>query len=121
MRFSLRAESESSLCISQTRYIFLLSNPNINEFTSENQSRALCKAIIEGNTKELNRMCSGFEKHQVNMKHPLGWTPLHVACVNDDMEAVKLLIKHGADPNIQDTFSITSESDWSSAREMAIV
>lgn len=41
----------------------------------------------------------------VNIRHPLGWTPLLLAAVNDRVEIVKLLLKAGADPNMSDEFS----------------
>lgn len=45
------------------------------------------------------------EKMNVNQRHPLGWTPLHVAVINDKLENVKVLIAAGADPNAPDEFS----------------
>lgn len=38
------------------------------------------------------------------MRHPLGWTALHLAAINAKPEVVKLLLKHGADVNLQDEF-----------------
>lgn len=40
----------------------------------------------------------------VNVRHPLGWTALHVAAVSGNVEAVKALLKAGADPNLGDEF-----------------
>eukprot|EP00795_Rhopilema_esculentum_P000978 gene978-10749_t len=41
----------------------------------------------------------------VNEKHPLGWTALHVAAVNGNPRAVQILLEAGADPNVMDEFS----------------
>nr|XP_034171700.1 caseinolytic peptidase B protein homolog [Osmia lignaria] len=40
----------------------------------------------------------------VNVRHPLGWTALHVAAINGQSKVIKLLIEHGADVNVQDDF-----------------
>lgn len=40
----------------------------------------------------------------VNSKHPLGWTALHVAAINGKSEVVKFLISNGADINAGDEF-----------------
>ena len=42
----------------------------------------------------------------VNMKHSLGWTALHVACVNGNVPMAKYLLEHGADPNLGDEFTL---------------
>jgi ATP-dependent Clp protease ATP-binding subunit ClpB len=44
------------------------------------------------------------EGFDVNVRHTLGWTALHVAAVNGNVEAVKTLLKAGADPNLGDEF-----------------
>ena len=41
----------------------------------------------------------------VNCRHPYGWTALHAAAMNGKAEAVKFLLKSGADPNTPDNFS----------------
>ena len=39
------------------------------------------------------------------MRHPLGWNALHTAAINGKVEALKFLIKSGADINAGDNFS----------------
>lgn len=44
------------------------------------------------------------EGADVNRRHPLGWTALHVASVNGKANAVVALLEAGADPNLGDEF-----------------
>jgi ankyrin repeat protein len=45
------------------------------------------------------------EKVDVNLRHPLGWTPLLVAVINNKTDCVKYLLSKGADPNQSDEFT----------------
>lgn len=45
------------------------------------------------------------EGHDVNKRHPLGWTPLQAAAINGRAGTVKVLLEAGADPNLGDEFS----------------
>jgi len=40
-----------------------------------------------------------------NIKHPLGWSAIHIAAIQERPEIVKLLIEYGADPNSEDDFT----------------
>lgn len=57
----------------------------------------------------MNRMflfrCVEEEKLDVNLRHPLGWTPLLVAVINNKNDCVQYLLSKGADPNQSDEFS----------------
>lgn len=48
------------------------------------------------------------QKIDVNMRHPLGWTALMLAVVNEQYDAVKVLLISGADPNLGDNFGNTN-------------
>ena len=41
----------------------------------------------------------------INCRHPLGWTALHVAVVTRNMPVVRFLVEQGADVNSRDEFS----------------
>ncbi|KAK1135965.1 hypothetical protein K0M31_000536 [Melipona bicolor] len=60
------------------------------------------RAAKYGNILELTNIIK--EGIDVNMRHPLGWTALHLAAINAKPEVVKLLLKHGADVNAPDEF-----------------
>uniref|UniRef100_A0A1B6LFU2 AAA+ ATPase domain-containing protein n=1 Tax=Graphocephala atropunctata TaxID=36148 RepID=A0A1B6LFU2_9HEMI len=57
-----------------------------------------------GPAEELKRMIVE-DKINVNQKHPLGWTALQVAIINNKMANAKVLLAAGADPNLPDDFS----------------
>lgn len=40
----------------------------------------------------------------MNLRHPLGWTALHVASINNRLSAVRALLKAGANPDLGDEF-----------------
>ena len=40
----------------------------------------------------------------MNTRHPMGWTALHVASINSRLGVVKALLKAGADPDLGDDF-----------------
>ena len=74
----------------------------------------LLKAIKEFNISELERLIK--RGVDVNRRHMLGWTPLQLATMNRNSEAVSLLIKAGADLELGDEFS----SAMQTAREKRI-
>lgn len=60
------------------------------------------QAVKYGNLSDVSQLIK--DKNNVNIRHPLGWTPLMVAIVNDKFSVVNLLLKAGADPNLQEEF-----------------
>lgn len=44
------------------------------------------------------------DKYDVNMRHPLGWTLLHVTAVNGKSENMKVLLDLGANPDLGDEY-----------------
>ncbi|CAH1780032.1 unnamed protein product [Owenia fusiformis] len=70
--------------------------------SKHNHDRLLDAARRNDTTDLLRLIKSGVD---VNKKHPLGWTALHVAVINRNHEAVKVLLDAGADPNIGDDFT----------------
>lgn len=108
--------------LSESRYLSQIRfNPSVN-FSSVSVSRlsamvavALCmdrgstdndkllKAIKELNASELERLIK--KGVDVNKRHMLGWTPLQLAAMNRNSEAIGLLLKAGADLELGDEFS----------------
>lgn len=64
----------------------------------------LFRAARYGNSRELKSFIEN-SKLDVNMRHPLGWTPLHVAAINGKVDNVKVLLEAGANPNLGDLFN----------------
>ncbi|KAL6422247.1 hypothetical protein ACFW04_010922 [Cataglyphis niger] len=55
-----------------------------------------------GNISELKKaIADGID---VNIRHPLGWTALHTAAINQKVEVIKILLQNGADVNAGDNF-----------------
>lgn len=40
----------------------------------------------------------------INTRHPLGWTALHTAAINQKVDVIKVLLHDGADVNAGDNF-----------------
>ncbi|XP_076237465.1 mitochondrial disaggregase isoform X2 [Calliopsis andreniformis] len=60
------------------------------------------QTVQHGNMSELVRLIK--DGIDVNTRHPLGWTALHVAAINGRPEIIKLLLSKGADVNAGDEF-----------------
>ncbi|XP_072040903.1 mitochondrial disaggregase-like [Amphiura filiformis] len=59
-------------------------------------------AVKRNNIPELRRSIkAGID---VNARHPLGWTALQMAAINNNETAVRILLEAGADPNVGDEF-----------------
>ncbi|XP_066590330.1 mitochondrial disaggregase-like isoform X2 [Prorops nasuta] len=70
-----------------------------HDYTKE---KRFFQAAQYGNIPELRKALS--EGVDINSRHPLGWTALQVAAINGRVEAIKFLIKNGADINAGDNF-----------------
>ncbi|KAJ3660014.1 hypothetical protein Zmor_011671 [Zophobas morio] len=66
------------------------------------KEKKLLRAAQFGVVDELNFLIK--DNVNVNIRHQLGWTPLMVAAVNNQYEAVRLLLEAGADPNLGEEF-----------------
>ncbi|XP_054006541.1 caseinolytic peptidase B protein homolog [Hylaeus anthracinus] len=66
------------------------------------QEKQFFRAVQHGNIAELEKILK--DGVNVNTRHTLGWTALHVAAINERVEVIKLLIKKGADVNAGDEF-----------------
>ncbi|CAK9826269.1 Caseinolytic peptidase B protein homolog [Anthophora retusa] len=85
---------------------FILSGIGITialcEAKNFHKEKQFFRAAKYGNIPELvNILKNGID---VNIRHPLGWTALHLAAINARPEVIKLLLKYGADVNAQDEF-----------------
>ncbi|XP_046371975.1 caseinolytic peptidase B protein homolog [Haliotis rufescens] len=70
---------------------------------ANNKHEKFLNAARLNNVREMERLIkSGVD---VNARHQLGWTALHVAAMNKHKEAVRVLLEAGADPKLGDDFS----------------
>ncbi|XP_015758771.1 PREDICTED: caseinolytic peptidase B protein homolog [Acropora digitifera] len=63
----------------------------------------MSRCVKQNDSFELERFIK--QGHDVNQRHPLGWTPLHVAAVNGSEKCLTLLILAGADVNAKEEFT----------------
>ena len=79
--------------------LFLTSNTS--DFLKDQDQ--LFSAILNRNAALIKSLLS--QGADVNIRHKLGWTPLHAAVATGSVELVRILLKAGADVNAQDEFS----------------
>ncbi|KAL0279756.1 UNVERIFIED_CONTAM: hypothetical protein PYX00_001247 [Menopon gallinae] len=75
---------------------------NVDDSQALKEAKFLQAAQL-GNLHEILSLLS--DGIDVNTRHPLGWTALHVASVNGQLKVVEALLKAGADPDLGDNFS----------------
>ncbi|XP_057377244.1 mitochondrial disaggregase-like isoform X4 [Daphnia carinata] len=74
-----------------------------DKLVSKPYEHPLFKAARKGNAVTVERLCrNGADPNQ---RHPLGWTPLHIAAVQGNVDVVKTLLKCGANSDLGDDFS----------------
>uniref|UniRef100_A0A1B6E1C0 Uncharacterized protein n=1 Tax=Clastoptera arizonana TaxID=38151 RepID=A0A1B6E1C0_9HEMI len=61
------------------------------------------RAAKYGSSAEMKRLIAE-EGIDVNQRHPLGWTALQVAIMNQRLDIIEILLEAGADPNLGDEF-----------------
>ncbi|XP_068718120.1 mitochondrial disaggregase-like [Montipora capricornis] len=70
---------------------------------SSGVAERMCRSAKHNDSFELERFIK--QGHDVNQRHPLGWTPLHVAAINGSERCMTLLIEAGADVNAKEEFT----------------
>eukprot|EP00040_Diaphanoeca_grandis_P029974 m.176390 g.176390 ORF g.176390 m.176390 type:complete len:615 (-) comp31847_c6_seq1:18-1862(-) len=71
---------------------------------SVQQATQLCKAAVKRDSTAVKKLLVD-KGYDPNARHVHGWTALHVACINNDVDMVKLMLEAGADVNIIDQYS----------------
>ena len=76
---------------------------HIHNDGNQQDNPKLLKAVKQGDISKVSRLLNSGQEDP-DQRHCLGWTSLHVAAINRQPELVKILVKHGADPDISDDF-----------------
>lgn len=81
------------------------------EYTSLSRRNPLHKAALEGHTETIKVI---LEESEVNIDCPseTNFTPLYLAVLGGNHDTVKLLLEKGADPNMGNSDSHTSDDKW---------
>lgn len=72
-------------------------------FLNNSSSKSSLDVFLENN--QIHLFCS--VKEEINEPNEYGWTPLYRALVSNNIEAMKELLKEGADPNIPNNMNET--------------
>jgi len=75
----------------------------VNCSSTGQQQEKFYRAVQRGNVGEVERLLNN-RSVDVQGRHELGWTALHLAAVNGRQEVVSILLAAGADPNAEDEF-----------------
>lgn len=70
---------------------------DLNETINHHGKKSIHLAVENNNTKAVESILSGQGKKNVNAIDDSGWTSLHYAAQNGNLDMVKLLIKNGAE------------------------
>ena len=58
--------------------------------------------ILNDDIENLKTEVSTLQRDEINKLSPHGITPLHYACIEEDLDMVECLLEHTADPSLQD-------------------
>ncbi len=72
-------------------------------FVLEKQ-KSFLSSLKDGNLRLSRKLLKGGGV-DVNCHHDLGWSGLHIAAVNGNIDVIKFLVENGADVNVKDEFS----------------
>ena len=115
-----RRITSSSLCPSLSRwaqlvspwsgkkaaFLSLLAVTHVS-YTSDQHHKFL-RSVKYGSVSNVQAFLKSLGSEMVHSRHPLGWTPLHVAAVNGKSQIVELLLKAGADPNVAEEYTTST-------------
>ncbi|XP_072030097.1 protein phosphatase 1 regulatory subunit 27-like [Amphiura filiformis] len=81
----------------------------VQQQDNEELYRILAEDCRRQKLKECGNTVTNDEREilDLNMSNHSGLAPLHQAVLNSNLDSVKLLLTHGADPNIQDAYGYT--------------
>ncbi|MCX8166594.1 MAG: ankyrin repeat domain-containing protein, partial [Candidatus Micrarchaeota archaeon] len=109
----VRCEEEADSCFAMHRNIeavrFLIEN-GADIYITDNVGRTAFARVVHQFDKELFDLLGGNDKKLINMKDYDGYTPLMSAASSGDLQAVRYLIKNGADINAKNNNGLTALS-----------
>lgn len=103
----------------------LLLEQDANMFFEGNSFSALHCSVLRDNEVCAEMLIDALADEVVNIQDSKGRTPLHAAALNDQVECMQLLLKHGGQPNIVDKggktcFMIAAESGSAGTIELLV-
>ncbi|KAJ1911342.1 hypothetical protein IWQ60_010186 [Tieghemiomyces parasiticus] len=98
------AHAHSEVATNRDLCLLVLHNDErgVRDYLATHATASLDPALPDSPSDEA--MDKRRRRYLVNCRHPLGWTPLLVACANGHAAMVALLLAEGADSNLPDKF-----------------
>jgi ankyrin repeat protein len=91
----------------------LRDDPGLRERAVERRPEQLARAAARDRLEAVALLIElGFDVNAIDRTTPLHVTPLHEAALRGNMPIIRLLVEHGADPDIRDSGYQATPAGW---------